>query len=104
MNKLKILFFSTLFVIFTVDTNSQSVSEKGIASIELDRSTCRDGKPADKNKHFEAIEKAKLSAWNKYTATLSSDIANASIYLLSDQANYITGTEMIVDGGLTSKP
>ena len=32
------------------------------------------------------------------------DIANASLFLLSDQANYITGTEMIVDGGLTSKP
>ena len=32
------------------------------------------------------------------------DIANASIFLLSDQANYITGTEIIVDGGLTSKP
>ena len=32
------------------------------------------------------------------------DIANATIFLLSDQANYITGTEIIVDGGLTSKP
>ena len=26
------------------------------------------------------------------------------VFLLSDQANYITGTEIIVDGGLTSKP
>jgi len=33
-----------------------------------------------------------------------SDIANTSVFLLSDQANYITGTEIIVDGGLTSKP
>ncbi len=94
MNKFKILFFSTLFVIFTVDINSQSVSEKGIASIELDRSTCRDGKPADKNKHFEAIEKAKLSAWNKYTATLSSDRANAYYAsedkFLSELDQYIT--------------
>ena len=32
------------------------------------------------------------------------DIANASVFLLSDQANYITGTEIVVDGGLTSKP
>jgi NAD(P)-dependent dehydrogenase (short-subunit alcohol dehydrogenase family) len=32
------------------------------------------------------------------------DISNASIFLISDQANYITGTEMIVDGGITSKP
>ncbi len=32
------------------------------------------------------------------------DISNASVFLLSDQASYITGTELIVDGGLTSKP
>ena len=32
------------------------------------------------------------------------DIANASVFLLSEQANFITGTEIIVDGGLTSKP
>jgi 3-oxoacyl-[acyl-carrier protein] reductase len=32
------------------------------------------------------------------------DIANASMFLLSDQASYITGTELIVDGGITSKP
>ena len=32
------------------------------------------------------------------------DVANASMFLLSDQAGYITGTEMIIDGGITSKP
>ena len=32
------------------------------------------------------------------------DISNASMFLLSDQANYVTGTEMIVDGGITAKP
>jgi len=32
------------------------------------------------------------------------DISNASVFLLSDQANYITGTELIIDGGITSKP
>ena len=32
------------------------------------------------------------------------DICSASLFLLSDQANYITGTELIVDGGITSKP
>jgi len=26
------------------------------------------------------------------------------LFLLSDQASYITGTELIVDGGITSKP
>ena len=32
------------------------------------------------------------------------DISNASMFLLSDQASFITGTELIVDGGITSKP
>ena len=32
------------------------------------------------------------------------DIANASMFLLSDQSSYITGTELIIDGGITSKP
>ena len=32
------------------------------------------------------------------------DISNACVFLLSDEANYITGTEIIVDGGLTAKP
>ena len=32
------------------------------------------------------------------------DISNACMFLLSGQANYITGTEIIVDGGITSKP
>ncbi len=35
---------------------------------------------------------------------IPADISNASLFLLSDQANYITGTEIIVDGGLTAKP
>ena len=33
-----------------------------------------------------------------------SDISNTCIFLLSDEANYITGTEIVVDGGLTAKP
>jgi len=32
------------------------------------------------------------------------DIANTILFLLSDQSQYITGTEIIVDGGVTSKP
>ena len=33
-----------------------------------------------------------------------SDISNACVFLLSDEASYVTGTEITVDGGLTSKP
>tara|TARA_B110000116_G_scaffold116354_1_gene101010 strand:+ start:2945 stop:3697 length:753 start_codon:yes stop_codon:yes gene_type:complete len=32
------------------------------------------------------------------------DIANTILFLLSDEGNYITGTEIIVDGGITAMP
>ena len=32
------------------------------------------------------------------------DVANAILFLLSDESRYITGIELIVDGGITSKP
>ncbi len=33
-----------------------------------------------------------------------SDMAQACLFLLSDRASFITGTELIVDGGLTALP
>jgi hypothetical protein len=77
-----------------IDLEAQSVSEKGIGSVQLDRYTCRDGRPADKNKQSLAIEKAKRSAWEKYTSRLSSDRSAAYFEseqeFLSDIDSYIT--------------
>ena len=32
------------------------------------------------------------------------DISNTIMFMLSDQSNYITGTEIVVDGGITARP
>lgn len=71
----KLISLSLLFIatIFSFNLLSQTVTEKGIGTVELDRSTCRDGKPADRNKQLDAIEKAKISAWEKYTSTFTSE-------------------------------
>ncbi|WP_421783752.1 SDR family NAD(P)-dependent oxidoreductase [Kiloniella litopenaei] len=37
-------------------------------------------------------------------AGTTQDISNATLFLLSDKASYITGTELVVDGGLLARP
>lgn len=83
MQKYYIQSLFTLFAIFSVNISSQNVTEKGVASVVLDRATCRDGKPADRNKQIEAVKKAKKSAWEKYTSNLSSD--KSSVYYASEE-------------------
>ncbi len=37
-------------------------------------------------------------------AGTTQDMSNAALFLLSDKASYITGTELIIDGGLLARP
>jgi len=67
----KLLMVAILVVPFSPE--AQVVSEKGIGSMELERLTCRGNKPSDQKVHLAAIEKAKLSAWSKYTASFNSE-------------------------------
>jgi|TARA_B100001093_G_scaffold186020_1_gene178754 hypothetical protein len=94
MKNLKLLIIPFFIIFISSELEAQNITEKGIASVELDKSTCRNGRPTDKNKHFTAIERAKKSAWEKYISTLSTD-RSAAYYsdeqkFLSELDNYIT--------------
>ena len=63
-----------LFTLLAMPAMTQVVTEKGVSTVELTGLfTCRDGKPSDKKLHFQAIDNAKLSAWNKYAAKLTGE-------------------------------
>jgi NAD(P)-dependent dehydrogenase (short-subunit alcohol dehydrogenase family) len=55
--------------------------------------------------HFAAPEGARLKKWNKLTSPMGfatpDDIANAVLFAASDEARFITGTVLAVDGGIT---
>ena len=55
-----------------------------------------EGKPEVQAEIAKAIPLGRLGA--------AQDQADACLFLLSDKASYITGTELIVDGGLTALP
>jgi len=86
-----------MFIAFIVQANlifAQVVTEKGIGTVELTGRTCSGGKPSDKRLHLDAIEKAKVSGWNKFTAKFSPDktdayVANENAFL-NNLDNYIT--------------
>lgn len=86
----KLLF---LIIFFSFGLAAQTVAEKGIGTIELDRSTCRDGKPADRNKQLKAIEMAKGSAWEKYTSKFSVDKMQA----LNEMGSSFVLDDFIID-------
>ena len=65
--------------------------------------------PESAEQKFNTAEKAYMSEMREKLIPLKrigkpQDIANSIIFLLSDQSSYVTGTEIIVDGGITAKP
>jgi NAD(P)-dependent dehydrogenase (short-subunit alcohol dehydrogenase family) len=52
--------------------------------------------------HDPAITEALIAATPLGRAGLPAEVASAVAFLASDEASYITGTQLIVDGGFTS--
>ncbi|MEE2692742.1 MAG: SDR family oxidoreductase [Pseudomonadota bacterium] len=50
----------------------------------------------------EDVIKTRSSAYPLRRIATPEDIANAALFLLSDEASFITGTMLVVDGGLTA--
>ena len=87
-----------IFMVFiSFDLSAQTVTEKGIGTVKLDRSTCRDGQPADRKKQLNAIEKAKTSAWVKYTSTFNSEKISAYDKWFSSDVPRSPIKEFIID-------
>ena len=96
MNNLNI-YIKTILILLLLSPltpEAQVISEKGIGSMELQRLTCRNNRPSDQKVHLAAIEKAKLSAWSKYTANFDAEKTAAYLKKESDFTgnleNYIT--------------
>ena len=46
-------FLVLVLILFSFNIHSQNITEKGIATVELGKNSCRDGKPSDRNKNLE---------------------------------------------------
>lgn len=90
----KIIVFCIVFALQSDLIFAQVVTEKGVGTVELTGWTCSNGRPSNKKLHLEAIDKAKQSGWDKYTAKFSSDKSDAYIAneksFLGNLDNYIT--------------
>jgi NAD(P)-dependent dehydrogenase (short-subunit alcohol dehydrogenase family) len=53
---------------------------------------------SDKALNHERIDRMMIQRWGK-----TEDLIGAAIYLASDASSYVTGTDLIVDGGWTAK-
>ena len=90
----KIIVFCIVFALQSDLIFAQVVTEKGVGTVELTGWTCSNGRPSNKKLHLEAIDRAKQSGWDKYTAKFSSDKSDAYIAneksFLGNLDNYIT--------------
>ena len=83
-------FLVLVLILFSINIHSQNITEKGIATVELAKNSCRDGKPTDRNKNLEALRKAKISAWSNFISSLPGD--RASIYY-SRESEFLTNID-----------
>ena len=68
----KILLLLTLASLLPINIISAATYSTGIGTLEFN-GKCKDNRPRSQDDHFRAIEKAKLSAWQKYVTKFSAE-------------------------------
>jgi NAD(P)-dependent dehydrogenase (short-subunit alcohol dehydrogenase family) len=75
-----------------------SISPGGIATGIFGKAVGLDVAAAEASQEKVKIALAKMQAVPR--AGLPDDIANAAVYLASDESTFVNGTDIVVDGGL----
>ena len=71
----KILLLLTVASLLPINIISSATYSTGMGTLEFN-GKCKDNRPRSQDDHFRAIEKAKLSAWQKYVTKFSAEKRN----------------------------
>ena len=93
--------YSKAWIFETVKQRAASWAQRGARIVSLSPGFIRTGmtrkEVADRPEMLRLLEATPLARWGTVN-----DIANVTEFVLSDKASFITGTDIVIDGGLSA--